>query len=191
MNTKLLWRVIMVVLFSVASATQVWAQTEGGKLEAFFKTWLDQRFELRPVEATQLGDHRFDSRLGDLTPAGRAKWLEQTRHTLAELPDKVDYKKLSRAEQIDFEIFQHYLKFQEWQMENLHPFEQDPRIYNDYISDSVYLLLTQSTLPLETNVANCLARMARIPQVVAAARANLRNPFRAHTETAIRQTPAA
>ena len=184
----------MVVLVSVASTTRVWAQAEGDKLEAFFKTWLDQRFELRPVEATQLGDHRFDSRLGDLTPAARAKWLEQTRHTLAELPDKVDYKKLSRAGQIDFEILQHYLKFQEWQMENLRPFEQDPRIYNDYISDSIYLLLTQSTLPLETNVANCIARMAQIPEVVAAARANLsRKPsgFRTHTETAIRQNRGA
>src|SRR6266436_9185941 len=110
MNTTFPFRMMVAVaLVSVAGSGRLWAQAEAEKLKTFFNSYLDERFELRPVEATQLGDHRFDSRLEELTPAARAKWLEQTRHTLAELPDNVDYKKLSRAEQIDFEIFQHYL----------------------------------------------------------------------------------
>jgi len=129
--------------------------------------------------------------LEDLTPAARAKWLELTRKTLADLPKQVEYLKLSRAAQIDFETFQHTLKADEWLTENTHPYEQDTRIYNGYINDSIYLLLTQSTLPAETNVANCIARMALLPRVVAAARQNLRNPCRAHTETAIRQNRGA
>ena len=32
-----------------------------------------------------------------------------------------------------------------WLQENTRPFEQDPRVYNEYISDSIYLLFTQST----------------------------------------------
>jgi uncharacterized protein (DUF885 family) len=51
--------------------------------------------------------------------------------------------------------------------------------------------LTQSSLPKETNIANCIARMALIPKVVAAARQNLKNPPRAHTETAIKQNRGA
>jgi uncharacterized protein (DUF885 family) len=46
-------------------------------------------------------------------------------------------------------------------------------------------------LPRETNVANAIARMAQIPRVIEAARANLRNPPRTHTETAIRQNRGA
>jgi uncharacterized protein (DUF885 family) len=167
------------------------AQGEDAKLEEFFKAYLDASFSLRPMQATELGDHRFDSQLEDLTPAARARWLEQTRSTLAELPKKVDYQKLSRPAQIDYEILQHSLKRDDWLTENLHPFEEDPRVYNGYINDSVYLLLTQSTLPMETNVANCIARMALIPKIVAAARQNLKNPPRAHTETAIRQNRGA
>src|SRR5262249_45163769 len=117
------------------------AQEADAKLESVFKTYLDAHFELRPLEATRLADHRFDSRLEELTPAARAKWLELTRKTLAALPKQVDYKKLSRSGQIDFETFQHSLKTDEWMAENMHPFEQDPRVYNDYINDSVYLLL--------------------------------------------------
>ena len=172
-------------------SARLMAQEADAKLESFFKTYLDSYFQLRPLEATRLGDHRFDAQLEELTPAARAKWKELTRKTFAELPKQVDYKKLSRSSQIDFETFQHDLKTDLWLTENTHPFEQDPRLYNNYINDSVYLLLTQSTLPTETNVANCIARMALLPRVVAAARQNLRNPCHPHTETAIKQNRGA
>jgi uncharacterized protein (DUF885 family) len=185
----------LVYLFSVlllaSAAFPGNAQDADSRLESFFKTYLDESFRLRPFEATRLGDHRFDSQLEDLTPQARDKWLELTRKTLAELPQKVDYSKLSRASQIDFETFQHNLKFDEWQTQNTHPYEEDPRIYNGYINDSVYLLLAQSSLPKETNVVNCIARMALIPKVIAAAKQNLKNPPRVHTETAIRQNRGA
>jgi uncharacterized protein (DUF885 family) len=185
-------RTLVFALFILlANAISLVAQEADARLESFFKAYLDESFQLRPLEATRLGDHRFDSQLEDLTPDARAKWLEQTRKTLAELPQKIDYSKLSRASQIDFEIFQHDLKFGEWLTQNTHPYEEDPRIYNGYINDSVYLLLAQSSLPKETNVANCLARMALIPKVIAAAKQNLKNPPRVHTETAIRQNRGA
>ena len=38
-----------------------------GKLEAFFKSYLDEHFRLRPTEATQLGEHRYDHLLEDLS----------------------------------------------------------------------------------------------------------------------------
>src|SRR5439155_12808617 len=161
------------------------------QLDAFFKKYLDETFRMRPMEATQLGDHRFDHLLEDLTPNARRAWLEHTRKTLAELPKQIDYQKLSRPAQIDFEIFEHALTNSLWLEENFHPFEEDPRTYNGYINDSVYLLLSQSTLPKETNVANCIARMALIPKVVAAARETLKNPPRVHTETAVRQNRGA
>jgi uncharacterized protein (DUF885 family) len=55
----------------------------------------------------------------------------------------------------------------------------------------VYLLLTQSSLPLRTNVKNGLARMAQVPKVVAAARQSLRHPPKIYAETAIRRNKGA
>ena len=179
------------LLLFLAMVGKAAAQSEDAKLESFFKAYLDASFSLRPMQATEMGDHRFDSQLEDLSPGARAKWLEQTRSTFAELPQKVDHQKLSRARQIDFEILKHTLERDEWLTENIHPFEEDPRVYGGYINDSTYLLLTQSTLPLETNVANCITRMRLIPKVVAAAKQNLKNPPRTHTETAIRQNRGA
>ena len=176
---------LSMVMASINSTAQ------DAKLEKVFKSYLDEAFKMRPMEATSLGDHRFDSQMDELTPQARAAWVEMERRELADLPTQVDYASLSRASQIDFEVFQHSLQTEIWLAENTHPFEHDPRVYNGYINDSTYLLLAQSSLPLETNVANCIARMALIPRVLAAARENLRNPPRAHTETAIRQNRGA
>jgi uncharacterized protein (DUF885 family) len=167
------------------------ADAEDLRLTAFFKEYLEDLFRQRPLEATRLGDHRFDHLLDDVSPKARSAWIDHTRKTLVNLPRRVDYRKLSRAGQIDFEIVQHHLKRELWLAENTRPFEQDPRIYNDYITDSVYIVLTQSTLPQPVNVRNCVARMGSIPRVIAAARAALRDPPRVFLETAIRQNRGA
>src|SRR5262249_52927837 len=86
---------------------------------------------------------------------------------------------------------EHQLRYDLWQAENTRRFEQDPRAYNDYISESVFLLLTQSTLSRERNVENAVKRMAFIPKVVAAAREGLKDPPRVFVETAIRQNRGA
>jgi uncharacterized protein (DUF885 family) len=167
------------------------AGAEDPRLTAFFQEYLDELFRRRPLEATKLGDHRFDHLLDDVSPTARAGWVALTRKTLEALPRQVDYQRLSRSAQIDFEILRHYLRRELWLAENTRPFEQDPRVYNDYITDSVYLPLTQSTLPRPVSVRNCVARMAGIPRVIAAAREALRDPPRVFVETAIRQNRGA
>src|SRR5438477_8108571 len=87
-------------------ATPASAQEADAKLNAFFKQYLEETFRQRPMEATQLGDHRFDDKLDDLSPTARKQWVEHARQTLAQLPKEVDYQKLSRAAQIDLEILQ-------------------------------------------------------------------------------------
>jgi len=178
-----------VLLFSLClyTAGSLNAAEAEDKLNAFFKEYLEQRFVLHPVDATHLGDHRFDHLLDDLSPSARARSLAHTRTTLAALPKAAKYSELSRDGQIDYEIFRHDLITSIWLEENTKPFEEDPRLYNRYISDSVFLLLTQSRLPAETNIANCIARIRQIPKIIAAARENMREPHRPALETAIRQ----
>jgi uncharacterized protein (DUF885 family) len=164
---------------------------EDARLNAFFKAYLDDEFKHKPLDATRLGDHRFDHLLDDLSPRARAANIERTRKALEDLPKQVDYKKLSRSAQIDYEILKHSWTYSLWLAENAKPFEEDPRVYNEYITESVYLLLTQSTQTKATNVKNCVARMAQIPKVVVAARESLGKPPKVFVETAIRQNRGA
>ena len=167
------------------------ADSEDDKLMAYFKAYLDEAFQHHPLNATRLGDHRFDDKLDDVSLQARAADLERWRGALADLPTKIDAEKLSRAGRLDFDLFQHDLTRSIWLAENTHPFEEDPRVYNDYTTDSVHALLTQSTLPREKNVQNAVARMALVPKVIAVAKTTLHNPPRVTTETAIRQNRGA
>ena len=167
------------------------AGDEDEKLAAFFKAFLDEQFKHKPLDATRLGNHDYDDRLDDLSAKAYAADLERTRAALADLPKQIDYKKLSRAGQIDYEILKHDLERSIWLAENFKPLENDPLVYNEYISDSIYLLLTQSSLPRERNVKNAASRMAFIPKVVEAAKANLRNPPEVYVKTAINRNKGA
>ena len=176
---------------AVGTSARVAAQEAEAQLNQFFKAHLESQFRLRPVEATGLGDHRYDHLLDDISASARASWVKHARDKLKELPRAVDYKKLSRAGQIDFEILQQDLRRDIWMAENFDPFANDPRTYGRYINDSVYVLLTQSTLPPETNLANCIARMKQIPRAIATARETVGKPPQTILDTAIRQNRGA
>lgn len=182
----------LLLLTSVlAFALTLRADSEDDKLATHFKDYLTREFAARPFEATRLGEHRHDHELDDVSPTARAGWRKRYQDTLADLPAKIDYKKLSRSGQIDYEIFEHELKYNLWGLENTRAFEDDPRVYNVYLTDSVYLLFTQSTLPKAVNVRNAAARIDLLPRILAAAKASLKNPARELTETAIRQNRGA
>lgn len=163
------------------------ARAADSPLEAFFRRHLDERFSLHPLEATQLGDHRFDDKLDDLSPAALARSLAHLKAARTKLAQDIDRAKLSADEQINYDLFAHELDASIWLRESTQPHATDPRIYTDYIGDSVFLLLAQSRLPKETNIAHALARMRQIPAIVAAAKQNLTHPPRVVLETAIRQ----
>jgi uncharacterized protein (DUF885 family) len=164
---------------------------EDARLAKYFETYLDAEFVRHPYDATRAGNHDYDDRLDDLSPEARAEDLRRAKATLADVAKQIDIAKLSRAGQIDFEIFTHALKFSVWRAETERPFETDPRVFGEYLSDSVFALLTQSTLPKDRNVANAAKRIGFVPKVIAAAKASLKNPPRILTEVAIKRTRGA
>lgn len=167
------------------------AQSADRQLEEVFKDHLEEVFQLRPLDATQLGDHRFDHRLDDISVSARRAWLDQNRRRLESLSKQIKVSDLSDSGKIDFEIFRDELIRNIWLSENTKPFEEDPRTYGSYINDSVYSLLTQSTLPKEKNIENAIARIQQIPRIVDTARETIYNPPKPILETAILQNRGA
>jgi uncharacterized protein (DUF885 family) len=178
--------VVLTMIFCETAAGIDFGQRPNLSFDSVFKQYLEEHFKMRPTDATEIGDHRYDGELDDVSPAARERWLKHAGKTLEEL-SHVKVGALSRDDQIDFEIFNHQLETAIWLAWNRKPFEEDPRVYVGYINDSVYLLLTRSTLPLETNVTNSIARMAKIPQIIAAAKESIKNPPKVILETAIKQ----
>src|SRR6516164_661750 len=107
-------RYSLVLLTIALAAGEANANDEDTRLATFFKNYLDEEFRHRPLEATRLGDPRFDDKLDDFSPKARAAGTERSCKALAALPKEIDYKKLSRSGQIDFEILRHHLTRNIW-----------------------------------------------------------------------------
>src|SRR3954452_19637523 len=75
------------------------------ELQRLFRQHLEERFELHPTMATELGDHRFDARMDDLSAAALKRSQEHLKKSRAALKKAVDRSKLSRDGEIDLEIF--------------------------------------------------------------------------------------
>jgi Uncharacterized protein conserved in bacteria len=161
------------------------------EMDRFYREVLEEEFVLSPTFASQLGDHRYDHLLDDVSEKGRLARREFRQKTLKRMETELQYDQLSRPVQIDYEILRDRLQLSLWIEENERPHERDPRNLTGFVTDSVYVLLTQSTLPLETNVTNAIARMKLIPKALAEGRQSLKNPPQVLTQTAIRQNKGA
>src|SRR3954463_7559804 len=96
------------------------------RLQSFFRSYLNERFALHPMEATQLGDHRFDDKLDDLSPTALEHSLKHLKESRAKLRKETDRATLPRDQQIDFDIFDHELEAAIWLRENTKPFAENP-----------------------------------------------------------------
>ena len=184
-----LWAMLIAFLTTTASAQTPDAET--AKLEAWYKNYLETVMREEPMTATRLGDHRYDDRLEDLSANARKARLDRDKAALAGLAQTVDYKKLPRQAQVDYEILARSFEARIWLTENFKTFEEDPRVWGEYLTESVYLPLVQSTLPKDQNYANALKRMKYIPTIVDVARATITTPPKVKTQTAILQTQGA
>ena len=152
------------------------------------KRWLDGAMRLGPVDATQLGDHRFDNELDDLSPAGRERILKFDRDVLAEL-ETIDVSKLSRENQVDAAILRNTLRRSIFSMTELQGWAWDPLLYNGIAGGSIYNLMAREFAPLPERLKAAAARMEKLPGFLVQARANLdlsRVP-KVHAETVAKQ----
>lgn len=152
------------------------------------KKALDTWMQLSPVGATQIGDHRFDAEIDDLSAAGQQKGLDASKALLAEL-DKIDVAKLNRENQVDAAILRNQLQSDIWNSETLQSWQWDPQVYNGLAGSAIYGLMAREFAPLPERLKSATVRIEKLPQVFAAARANL-DPARVpkiHAETVAKQ----
>jgi uncharacterized protein (DUF885 family) len=188
---RLLPLLAVFLLLPFAFARTAQGENEDDKLLKIFKSWLDADFKLRPIEATRLGEHGFDDKLADYSLASRKAHEKLLLTTQERLTKSLNAEKLSASGKLDLDIFQDHLQRELWFHRNTNSLTEDPRTYNDGITESVYLLLSQSTLPRERNVRNALSRITQIPKVVESAMKNLESPPKIWVETAIKQNKGA
>jgi uncharacterized protein (DUF885 family) len=176
------------ILVSCANAPPGKQETADQRFEALAKDYLEQMLRMRPEQATVLGDHRFDTQLTDYSPEAEQRRLSLNQATLKTL-EQIPRSELSVANQIDFRILEHRLRYGIFSIDVLREREWDPLHYN--FGQAIYVLLARDFAPLGERLQSVKARLEALPTAIAQAKANLKNPPRIHTETAISQNRGA
>lgn len=141
--------------------------SEDIKFENISKGWLEVFLNLSPVQATQIGDHRFDSLVDDLSEKGRLIALNYYKKTLSYL-SKIDKAKLNRANQVDYLMLENWLKSIIFNNEIVKEYSWNPLIYQSIAGGAIYNLMAREFAPLESRLKNAILRLAQLPMVFSA-----------------------
>jgi uncharacterized protein (DUF885 family) len=156
--------------------------------EAISDRYLKEMMALTPVNATSLGDHRFDGQLDDVSSAGYDRRATLAHELLLQL-QALDTAELSRANQVDARLLTNELEYQVWRIEQLADWRWNPLIYTELTGNSVYLLMARDFAPLPDRLRSVAARLGELPRFLAQVRETL-VPARVpeiHAATAIKQ----
>jgi uncharacterized protein (DUF885 family) len=156
--------------------------------EAISQRYLREMMALTPVNATSLGDHRFDGELDDVSASGYDRRAMLSHELLLQL-QAVDGGQLSRANQVDARLLTSELQYEIWRTEQLADWRWNPLLYTELAGSSIYLLMARDFAPLPDRLRNVGARLAELPRFLAQVRESLipAHVPRIHAETAIKQ----
>lgn len=146
--------------------------------------YVEDMLKANPETATLLGDHRYDSQLTDRSASAIAAQTKMSKDYLARLAS-IDPGTLNQTNQIDYEILKSNLERSVFEAEELKEQDWNPLYYN--MGSAIYSLVARDFAPLNQRLASVKGRLEAIPSVIAAAKANLKNPPEIHTKTAIQQ----
>jgi len=181
----------LLALLSLALPVAARATPADEQFEKMAADYIEARLRTYPEDATELGDHRFDGQLTDYSAEARAKELATQKAFLAKLNAFTSAKDLTGPNQVDFRILKENVEGEIFSLEELKSAEWNPLVYNQSLANALYLLIAREFAPAEERIPNIRKRMEGIPQVIAQAKANLKNPPSIYTETAIEQIGGA
>ena len=175
---------LLIGLFFAQTLTVFAKDTADAQFEKLANKYITEYIRMNPEHATSLGEHKYDGQLNDYSLAGIRKERKFTSDYLAKL-NKIDFSKLSKVNNIDARIMKHNLEGKLFSIDEVRSYEWNPMTYN--VGSALNDLISRDFAPLKTRLMNAKSRLMGIPAVVAAAKANLKNPPKVHTETAIQQ----
>jgi uncharacterized protein (DUF885 family) len=175
---------------ALACAGPLLAETQDARLEKLGDEFIDGWLTRRPHLATRLGLHGWDRKLVPVTTASVAadvQWLKGMRARLREIP--LSGLSFERAQEHD--LLMARIERERLELEEVRAWQRNPGYYLDLVAGSVLSVLERDfTSPCE-RVQNATRRLKLVPEVLRAARVNLKDPPRICVEVAITQFTGA
>jgi len=168
-------------LAAPADANQAFDQEFGDR---FFKSY----WPLHTDNAIAVGYYPVAGHLNVLDARERGAELSYIGIQLGHL-DRYKPDRLDAAHRSDQALLRNELESERWHLQELRDWQWDPSQYN--VANSFALLLNTEYAPLDQRLRTALQRLERVPAYYAAAKQNVLNPSREHTQLAIQQNQGA
>ncbi|HZQ05488.1 MAG TPA: DUF885 domain-containing protein [Anaerolineae bacterium] len=160
------------------------------RFEQLATEYFESCYRASPTSATEWGIHEYDHLLDDFSQGAlkrRSAELKAFRRKFNAL-DKVA---LQNGAGTDLELISCDIENELWLLQDTRDWETDPSYYVADPFFSIFLIALRNFAPLEERLECVTARLNQVPDLLAAARANLKNPPHILTEIGIEETQGA
>jgi len=147
---------------------------------------LEDHYKRNPIEATDLGIHKYDDQLSDLSEAAlkaESAALKDFRARLA----AIDPATLTLDRALDREQLIHSMDAQVLGIDTIKMWAKDPDTYSGDLTNAAYVIMKRNYAPAADRLKALIAREKKLPLALEEARKNLTSPVAIYTEIAIEQ----
>ena len=155
-------RSLVCAVFLVVGGFPVNAADNAALFRTLAEEYVDQMPALSPVSATQIGDHRFDAQMDDVSEASRERILAFSRGFLSRL-GKIDRDALPRELQVDAALFKNELQKRVWHLETFQDWAWNPLIYTGKAGGAIYGLMAREFAPTAVRLRRVTDRLEKLP----------------------------
>src|SRR5436190_16355671 len=180
----------LVLGLALGIAGPLFADTQDERLVNLGDEFLDGWLTRHPQLATRPGLHGWDSKLVPVTQASvesDLQWLREMRARLRAIP--VGELSFERAQEHD--LLMARIERERIELEEVRSWERNPDAYLDIVAGSVLAVLERDFASPCERVVLASRRLKLVPEVLRAARVNLKRPPRLFVEVAISEFTGA
>jgi Bacterial protein of unknown function (DUF885) len=148
---------------------------------ALVDRYFDMWFHYHPAEGTEAGFHQYDAQLNGLSQssikaevAALAQFLPEFEHA-PQSPDR--------------DLVIAHIRAGLLNLEEIRMWEKNPDRYPSSATEAIFTIMSRKYAPAAERLKSVIAREHAIPALLAAARANLKNPPGIYTQIALEQLP--
>jgi len=167
---------------SPASATAA----QDARVAEIAAEYLRGHYNFNPTAATAAGLHEYDAALESRSAEAVAAEAARLRSAVAAL-GRVRESALSPESRYDLLWLQSHARGRLLELEDIGTWQRDPALYTRLVASSFDNVLKRGYAPIQRRLDALLSRARAVPRLLAEARANLQNPPRVYTETAVGQ----
>lgn len=178
------WVFFLTLGVLVACQTQENSVNADSKFDKYKEGFVLRLWEMNPGWASGSGYHKYDS---VLVVPDKERQEKEKQFIQKELNQLVEFQvnALSDANKIDYKLIENYLNGSAWEQASFKSREWNPSNYN--VCGGFAEMLANNYAPLEERLRNFSIRLKNVPAYYNAAKKNIKNPTKEHTQLAIEQ----